>query len=181
MDRQAARALRGSKRSASSSTRSRARSRSNPNPWGDLLDLRARVIELEVELPDGRIQVHTWHRDRPALFWSESRKALVWVHGGRDPSGFVDADTGGRVGRRHERWHGSEATEVGALELPAGRLHKLGPAVRIVYSAERYRDGIPRHHDFGPAVAAYAQKGRGARVFSVRGGSLTVTERGLVN
>ena len=26
--------------------------------------------------------------------------------------------------------------------MPAGRLAKLGPALRIVYSAERYRDGV---------------------------------------
>ena len=170
----------GSKANPPAKTRRETRSNPGRNPWGELLDLRARVIELEVEVADG-VQVHTWNRDRPALFWSESRKALVWVHGGRDPSGFEDAGTAGRVASRHRKWHGAEPSEVGQVELPAGELAKLGPALRIVYTAERYADGVPRHHDFGAAVGAYAQKGRGARVFSVRGGRLTLTDRGLVN
>lgn len=160
----------------------RAATRSNPkprNPYGELLDLRARVMQLEVETPRG-VEVHTWHRDRPALFWSEKRRALVWVHGGKDPTSWQDVETSGPVASRHRRWHGDNPSEVGELELPAGRLSKLGPALRIVYSAERYRDGTPRHHDFGADVAAYRQNGRGARVFEVRGGRLTLTERGLV-
>jgi hypothetical protein len=146
-----------------------------------LLDLRARVVELEVEMPDGRVQIHTWNKDRPALFWSEKKRALVWVHGGKDPTGFVDdQDLAGAVVARHRKWHGADPSERGTVELPAGPLSKLGPALRIVYFAERYRDGRPRHHDFGAGVAAYAQKGPGARVFSVRGGRLTLNERGLV-
>ena len=158
-------------------------SRSNPkprNPFGELLDLRARVVELEVALADGRVQVHTWNTDRPALFWSEKCRALLWVHGGKDPSGFIDARTSGPVAARHRKWHGSSPTEAGELELPIGPLAKLGPALRIVYFAERYRDGRPRHHDFAGGVAAYAQKSRGARVFTVRGGRLTLNARGLV-
>jgi uncharacterized protein YegJ (DUF2314 family) len=180
LDRQAARALAGSKSAPPSSKARRVRSRANPaGPWGELLDLRARVMSLEVETPRG-VEVHTWHRDRPALFWSEKRRALVWVHGGRDPSNWTDNPATGPIASRHRRWHGDEPTERGSVELPAGPLAKLGPALRIVYSAERYRDGIPRHHDFSAGVAAYAQKGRGARVFEVRGGRLTLTDRGLV-
>ncbi len=180
LDRQAARALAGSKSAPPSSKARRVRSRANPaGPWGELLDLRARVMSLEVETPRG-VEVHTWHRDRPALFWSEKRRALVWVHGGRDPSNWTDNPATGPIASRHRRWHGEEPTERGSVELPAGPLAKLGPALRIVYSAERYRDGIPRHHDFSAGVAAYAQKGRGARVFEVRGGRLTLTDRGLV-
>ena len=157
--------------------------RSNPsprNPFGDLLDLRARVVELEVEIAGGLTQVHTWNKDRPALFWSETKRALVWVHGGRDPVGFVDADVRGAVASRHRKWHGTDPTELGQLELPAGPLAKLGRALRIVYFAERYPDGRPRHHDFAAGVGAYAQKGRGARVFECRGGRLTLNDRGLV-
>jgi len=182
--RQAPLALRrkgGSKPKRTSSSPRRTRSNPKPrNPYGELLDLRARVVELEIETKDGRVQVHTWHKDRPALFWSEKRRALVWVHGGRDPSGFTDAPTRGAVASRHRKWHGAEPSEVGAVELPSGALSKLGPALRIVYFAERYRDGRPRHHDFGAGVAAYAQKSRGARVFEVRGGRLTLNDRGLV-
>ena len=157
--------------------------RSNPsprNPYGELLDLRARVVELEIELADGLTEVHTWNKDRPALFWSETKRALVWVHGGRDPVGFVDADVRGAVASRHRKWHGTDPTELGQLELPAGPLAKLGRALRIVYFAERYADGRPRHHDFAAGVAAYAQSGRGARVFECRGGRLTLNDRGLV-
>lgn len=171
--------LDGSKRRSTSSQARATRSNPTRNPWGELLDLRARVMELEIETPRG-VEVHRWHADRPALFWSEKRRALVWIHGGRDPSHWTDADAAGPVASRHRQWHGDNPSEVGALEVPAGRLLKLGKALRIVYSAERYRDGTPRHHDFGAGVAAYAQNGRGARVFSVRGGRLTLTERGLV-
>lgn len=165
----------------------KARTRANPirsqpngaGPWGELLDLRARVMELEIETPRG-VEVHTWHRDRPALFWSEKRRALVWVHGGKDPAQWIDAAASGPIASRHRAWHGDEPAERGEVQIPAGRLLKLGPALRIVYSAERYRDGVPRHHDFGAGVAAYSQKGRGARVFSVRGGRLTLNDRGLV-
>jgi hypothetical protein len=157
--------------------------RSNPsprNPFGELLDLRARVVELEVEISGGLTQVHTWNKDRPALFWSEKRRSLVWVHGGKDPAAFVDADVSGPVAARHRKWHGADPSEVGQLELPAGPLRKLGRALRIVYFAERYPDGRPRHHDFTAGVAAYAQSGRGARVFEARGGRLTLNDRGLV-
>jgi hypothetical protein len=170
----------GSKRKSTSSKAEPIRSRPNgAGPWGELLDLRARVIELEIETPRG-VEVHTWHRDRPALFWSEKRRALVWVHGGKDPARWVDDAAKGPIASRHRQWHGDEPAERGEVEIPAGRLVKLGPALRIVYSAERYRDGVPRHHDFGADVAAYSQKGRGARVFSVRGGRLTLNDRGLV-
>jgi len=185
--RQRALPLKSSRRKGGSKTKraasSRRSTRSNPkprNPYGELLDLRARVVELEIELPDGRVEVHTWNVDRPALFWSEKRRALVWVHGGRDPSRFVDAEISGPVAARHRKWHGEHPTEIGEVELPAGRVTKMGPALRIVYSAERYRDGRMRHHDFGAGVAAYSQKSSGARVFEVRGGRLTLNDRGLV-
>jgi hypothetical protein len=181
MDRQAAREI--AKSESGSASSSKKATRSNPsagaNPWGELLDLRARVISLEVETPRG-VEVHTWHRDRPALLWSEKRRALVWVHGGRDPSQWLDGSTAGKVASRHRKWHGDEPTERGTVELPAGKLAKLGTALRIIYSAERYADGIARHHDFTAGVYAYAQKGRGARVFEVRGGRLTLNDRGLV-
>ncbi len=163
------------------SSQNPARSQPARNPYGQLLDLRARVVELEVELANGQVQVHTWNKDRPALFWSEKKRALVWVHGGKDPAGFVDDKRQvGAVAARHRKWHGAEPSELGTVELPAGPLANLGPALRIVYFAERYRDGKPRHHDFGAGVVAYATKGRGARVFECRGGRLTLNDRGLV-
>ncbi|GAG08426.1 unnamed protein product, partial [marine sediment metagenome] len=50
----------GSEPRGASSSRAPARSNPTPrNPWGKLLDLRARVVELEVETPDGLVEVHT--------------------------------------------------------------------------------------------------------------------------
>lgn len=155
---------------------------SKRNPWGTLTDLEARVLELEVANKDGTVTVHTWTRDRPRLYWSPTRRALVFV----DPPPAATSSKArprappGKAAAAFARWHSRRPSATATLRVPAVRLAQLGPAVRIVYTSTRYRDGRPRHHDFGPAVRVRSGRSGRACVYAVAGGTLTATGRGLV-
>jgi hypothetical protein len=158
------------------------KTKANPGAkWGELVDLEAKVIELEIRRANGVIEAHTWHTSQPRLYWSEKRQALVFVQGGKAPSGRIEGAPSGPAARRFKAWRGKKATATSELKLPAAALRPVGVAVRIVYSSKKYRDGVARHHDFGAGVRVYATKGRLPRLWQVSGGKLTATSRGLVN
>lgn len=129
----------------------------NPaGPWGDLTDLRGRethVLAVRVR-HNGRELEHVWHDNHPRLKWSEDRGALVWVHGGRE-----------------------SAKVLAQKQNPAGR------ALHIVYRQAKARGAAGTtdyKHDFGPGVRLRRGSGRTPSLFSISGGKLKSTGRGLV-
>lgn len=156
-------------------------SKANPtNPWGTLTDLEAKVIELEVRRPDGKVSIHTWHTNQPRLYWSPTRKALVFIHNGTKPKQLGAQAPPGKAADVFKRWTNRRATDAAELSIPAEPLKVAGPALRIVYKSKRYRDGIPRHHDFGSGVLVRKAPSGNACTWQVSGGKLKATKRGLV-
>ena len=139
-----------------------------------------RVVELRVEADDGRTYAHRWRSGRPRLLWSPTQRCLVWVMGAsldNRQKGAVRSDGAARV---FESWAQRDAVQTATISVPAAKLKKLGRAVSIIYTSDKWgaRGGRTTQyiHEFSQSVKAYG----GGSVFAVRGGRLTVTERGIV-
>lgn len=150
------------------------------NPWGILVDLEGKIIELEIGRPDGQVDVHTWYTQRPALYWSPKKNAIVWVHNGAKPKQLGAQAPPGLAASIYKRWNSKRAMNAAEISIPSQPLKSAGPAVRIVYSSKRYRDGKPRHHDFETAVRVRKASAGSTCVWQLSGGKLNVTSRGLV-
>ncbi len=138
------------------------------------------VMQLLVELPSGEHQLHRWKRNRPQLFWSPKQKTLFWVMGRQIHGRARGAVRSDGAARTFERWAQRDAQTTATIKVPAVRLKMEGRAIQIVYHSDKWGEKANYEHDFSNPVRAY-RNGRNGKVFAVRGGKLTVTERGLVN
>lgn len=146
---------------------------------GTCADL-GRVLEVCVELPNGEHALTSWKRNFPRLLWSPSTRSLVWVHGRAPTARRKGATRSDGAARVFGAWAQREATSTSTLKIPACKLKLQGRAVYIVYKSDKWgpKGGKTKNyqHDFGPSVKTY----HCGSVWAVRGGRLTVTERGIV-
>lgn len=146
----------------------------------------ARVEELIVERPDGTHERHVWKRNRPHLVWSPKTRTLFWVHG-REPTQVrrtvTRADGAARI---YERFTGRSPIQTGILRVPSTPLRAYGRPVSLIYRSDKWgprNQRIVRYeHEFSDRVRVFVAPGRGRKgpVFALRGGRLTLTERGIV-
>lgn len=134
------------------------------------------VLELIVENPDGGQELHRWKANRPTLLWSPRQKCLLWVYGRRPAARRKGASRADGAAKTFERWAQRKATATSSITVPAKPLHAMGRAVQIVYRSDKWGQIATYEHDFSAGARVY---GAGP-VFAVRGGALTVTERGIV-
>lgn len=134
------------------------------------------VLELIVEHDDGTQELHRWKANRPTLLWSPKQKCLLWVHGRRPTDRRKGATRKDGAAKTFERWSQREAKSTSSLMVPAKPLKALGRAVQIVYRSDKWSQVATYEHDFSRGARAYGA----GQVFAVRGGALTVTERGIV-
>ena len=134
------------------------------------------VLELIVETPNGGQEVHRWRANRPTLLWSPRQKCLIWVFGRRPAARRKGASRADGAARTFERWAQRPAASTSSIDIPSKPLQALGRALQIVYRSDKWGQVATYEHDFSAGARAY---GAGP-VFAVRGGALTVTERGIV-
>lgn len=137
------------------------------------------VMQLLVELPNGEHELHRWSRNRPQLFWSPKQRTLFWVMGRQIQGRQKGAVRSDGAAKTFKRWAQREAQTTAMIKVPAVRLKMEGRAIQIVYHSDKWGERANYEHDFSNPVRAY-RNGRKGKVFAVRGGKLTVTERGLV-
>ena len=134
------------------------------------------VLELIVETPGGGQELHRWRSNRPTLLWSPRQKCLIWVHGRRPTARRKGASRADGAAQTFERWSQRAASSTASIAVPSRPLSPLGRAVQIVYRSDKWGQNATYEHDFSAGARVY---GAGP-VFAVRGGALTVTERGIV-
>lgn len=145
---------------------------------GTCADL-GRVLEIVVELPNGEHERTRWKRNHPRMLWSPQQKALVWVHNAKLQNRRKGATRSDGAARTFERWSKKAATTTNTLKIPAVKLKLKGRAVHIIYKSDKWNARgkmVSYIHDFGQSVRLY----HSGKVWSARGGKLTVTERGIV-
>lgn len=116
------------------------------------------------------------------FMWSPSLKA-VWAcsfqHGVKCPN----ISRRGGAAKLFERFTARPAAQTQEIEVPAPKLKKLGKAKHIVYRSDKWNPGkdIDYIHDFGRDVEIWVGPSENdPEIFMVKGGRLTVTERGIV-
>ncbi len=161
---------------------------------GDVLVELGRVLEVEF---GGDVLVRPTHPKRPRLYWSAAKKALVFFTGvkdsGRGTRGVLDELLDTKPGRAaakvFERWSRNEPS--GGRTLDVGVADKWWrftvPPLRIDYWSDKWDEPAEYTHDLGPSVRGWLQvsknfgsKTRSKEAWILRGGRLTVTERGIV-
>lgn len=116
------------------------------------------------------------------FMWSPSLKA-VWACSLQHGTKLPNVSREGGAAKLFERFTARAASQTQELEVPAPKLKKLGPAKHIVYRSDKWNPGrdIDYIHDFGRDVDLWAGPSeRDPQIFMVKGGRLTVTERGIV-
>jgi hypothetical protein len=146
-----------------------------------VLSEHGHVHELGVELPDGRVELHTWSSARPLLMWSQRQRALVFVHGLAVPRARKGAPRTDGAAQTYERFHGEAAEAHRELELPDVKLQRIGRASHIAYKNKRWGGvaGRVAEHPFGPSVVVYLGTRGKRKVYVVAGGRLRMTARGI--
>ncbi len=137
---------------------------------------------LEVELPR---QVVKFGRGA-VLAWSQKKKALVILEGGKRKRTMITRIPKGAAARSFERWADRAAKKASTVEVAVrGMWRSVGRVRRIDYRSDKWgRTEKEYTHKTGPNVRLYV---RGAlrpgapRVWVIKGGRLTVTARGIVN
>ena len=162
---------------------------------GDVLVELGRVLEVEFS---GDVLIRPTHPKRPKLYWSAAKKALVFFTGVKmDPArgtrGVLDELLETKAGRAaakvFERWSRSEPS--GGRKVDVGVADKwmkfTESPLRIDYWSDKWGEKESYTHDLGPSVRAWLQTSknfgsstRSKEVWVLRGGRLTVTERGIV-
>jgi len=161
---------------------------------GDVLVELGRVLEVEF---GGDILVRPVKPTRPKLYWSAAKRALVFFTGVKDRGrgsrsgldGLLETKPGRKAAALFERWSQREA--AGGRTLDVGVADKwmrfTSPPIRIDYWSDKWGDKSGYTHDLGKSVRAWLQvsrnfgsKSRSQEVWVLRGGRLTVTERGIV-
>lgn len=181
-------------------TRATVRSVSRPMPVTDAFILIGTVRRLSFR-SEGTIYVQKWGRDLydadqiymdagalvfpwatapPQLYWSRKTKALYvfprknpvkrWKrYAGPDAPVFQEYDRGARQDTSAE------------VDFPEPRLFKAGRAFDVVYRSDKWDKVMDvYHHEFdGPTL--YASEGKRPVAFVVKGGRLTVNDRGIIH
>lgn len=146
----------------------------------------ARVEELIIERPDGTHERHLWKRNRPHLVWSPKLRTLFWVHGREPTNNRRTVTRADGAARLYERFTGRAPIQTGVLKVPSTPLQLYGRPVSLIYRSDKWgprNQRIVRYeHEFSDRVRVFVASGRGRKgpVFALRGGRLTLTERGIV-
>lgn len=150
---------------------------------------RVEVVELGRE-----VEIRMRKPSRPKLYWCPERKALMFFAGrndnGRGSSRALDAlletPEGRGAAKLFERWSQREAGGARTFETKMTDrwvATKMAPT-RIDYWSDKWGDRASYTHDLGKKVRAWLLLGSsnplGSALWILRGGSLTVTERGIV-
>lgn len=143
------------------------------------------MLELEV---GG--QVVRMGRVRPALLWFPAWKSLVFFEGVKRGSRteanlrrLEDEMSTAKSTNTFERWAQRSASKASDITFPAGKRqwYAGGKANRLDYRSDKWGKTDEYTHDFGAGVRLYVlQKGRSAAMWVIRGGKMTVTQRGIV-
>ena len=159
-------------------TRSIARS-----PVGSLDEAETILLGHALELEVGD-RVLRWGRGATLLWWPR-RKALLILEGARR-SKRQPLRHDGKAARLYERWQKAQARHESSIELPdrGTWVAVAGHVRRLDYASNKW--GGRRHeytHDHGSSVRLYryGPKTKPPWCWVVRGGRLTVTERGIVH
>lgn len=152
------------------------------SPVGVLTEMETAVLGdiLEVELHDGT--VIEWVRPRPKLLWSPDKSALLMYEGIKSSVRRPIEDAPRRVISIYERWSDWEANDARTLTTDAkGPWRTVGDVHRIDYYSTKWDRPQSYTHKSGPRVRMYryGQK-NGPFIWAIRGGRMTVTERGIV-
>lgn len=160
----------------------------NPSGTGTSLD-GAVAIQLGkvIELVVGGRLVKT---GRAPLLWFPQWKSLVFFEGVRasspSSSKLAALEESTRITRQmsaFEKWARREAKQSREMTFPAGarKWLAIGRAERIDYWSDKKGSKHEYTHDFGQSVRGYIlQRGRKTAMWVIRGGRMTVTERGIV-
>lgn len=139
---------------------------------------------LEVELSSGH--VIRW-KSRPRLFWNDVGRYLGLAEGWGKPSrGRLNFDRPGmpqKVPNLFAAFHGRKpesALDWNNKSMP-DRWVSLGGVERIDYHSTKHDARKSYTHDHGRGVRMYRFGGQSRAIWVIKGGSLTVTGRGIVN
>ena len=135
------------------------------------------VLELETDTATIR-----WPRGRAVLGWSPRHKALVVLEGAKRKRNA--SEPRGRARAAFERWARRGAKHGDELELaPRGSWRRLGALRRIDYHSDKWGRKAEYTHPTGRGVTLYMRGSWDAppRVWVIKGGRLTVSERGIIN
>jgi hypothetical protein len=121
-------------------------------------------------------------RDEWMFLWSPSLKA-VWVCSLKHGSRLQNVSRDGGAAKLFERFASRDARQTQEIEIPAPKMQLLGSAKHIVYRSDKWNPGkdIDYIHDYGRDVEMWVGPNtRSPEIFMMKGGRLTVTERGIV-
>lgn len=148
---------------------------------------------LEVQVEDLVVKFG----DPPKLIWFVAQKSLGWFTGIKLPRASKSAwntlreESGARKAENaFEAWSDRGVEQAKTMSFPTTSSkwsRAKGHAKRIDYWSDKWGDSQEYTHDFGTSISLYRfvhrkSRGRGPvpNLWVVRGGRLTVTERGIV-
>lgn len=143
------------------------------------------LVELEVMEDDGHRLLYRWSRPYPVLWWSPEARALAAVDGGKVSRPKQVDKLPARAAKIRSDFQGEPADRARSVSMPAGKLYKVGRALRVVYESDKFNGGgdgrrALYEHDFAASDVMWTQRKKGPALIAVTGPRLTVTDRGIV-
>ncbi len=135
---------------------------------------------LEVETRAG--EVLRWPRGQVELLWHPPSSTLLWFDCEPESIDTDEQPPARRAIAAFERFKDRDAKRMRAERYAvAGPWQTWGPCVRIDYHSDKWSEKASYTHALGKSVSMYRQGNKnGPWLFALRGGSITVTRRGIV-
>lgn len=122
---------------------------------------------------------HTW-KPAPTLFYAPSRRILFWLTGYGKSKWKREAMTGEAAAKFRE-WSRRESEHTTTLKIPDVDMRSIGRATQIEYTSDKWGGKKKEYvHEFSRAVKAYRYERGSKELTAVRGGRMTVNDRGIV-
>ena len=149
---------------------------------------------LELEVGDSVVKF----RKKPRLFWFPEKKALAfivtdgkprWLNPKSSKKTLNDIEARFNttaVQRAYSKFMGRESNSAYTIRFPKrkGEWFNAGAVRRLDYKSDKFGKSQEYTHGHGSGVRLYTNKpksGRGPELWVIKGGRLTVTERGIIN
>jgi hypothetical protein len=138
------------------------------------------ILELELDGLELR-----WKSGSSKLLWFPELKCLGWFQGTHEGRRHT-IDSGSIATRNYEGFHQRRANHERTTEFPTLRRPSWQTwhqkARRIDYASKKWGRSDQYTHDLGPGVRLYRYGGltKSPWLWILRGGRLTVTERGII-